>query len=92
MAEFDREGATLLRKGHRFEDFEVGRVLEHRPSAPGSMSAALSVMYSYGSRPDTAALSISSWHSVSRYQRSDPPALNITPITCHLPGTEWQKV
>jgi acyl dehydratase len=29
MAEFDRASARLLRKGNRFEDFEVGRVLEH---------------------------------------------------------------
>ena len=29
MAEFDRTSARLLRKGHRFEDFEVGRVFEH---------------------------------------------------------------
>ena len=29
MAEFDRDSARLLRKGNRFEDFEVGRVFEH---------------------------------------------------------------
>ena len=29
MAEFDREAAPLVRKGNRFEDFEVGRVFEH---------------------------------------------------------------
>ena len=29
---------------------------------------------------------------VSRSQRSERPAPLVTPITCHIPGTAWQKV
>src|SRR5215218_1580938 len=45
----------------------------------------------YGSRLDLP-LPLISLHRASTNHCSEPPALRLTPIMCHLPRTAWQKV